>query len=548
MSPGVTRGAIGASVLVAAGGLITVVTALSDPLRGLPPDVGLQQCLVGLLGLLLAAEGVLRLRGRPAPALWSTVAAEGRAGVWVACGIAAALGAILLYLFRAYAADDSYITFRFARHLARGDGVVWNPGEPPVEGYSNFLWLLLSAAGIRAGLDPLVVTRVAAFACYGGCLFAIRALALSAGASPRHANLPVILFAAVPAFAYWSVSGLETISVVLLALLYLLALARERDPMALPWRSALVADLLLMSRPDAPVLIVLAVLPLLWPLDRARATWLLRLVLLAAPVAAAYLGWKWVTFDRLFANTVTAKFHLMAGITLLIGFFVRAFPLFALLAASSGRSATLLERQALLVATGFLAALLNAASPVGHYDRFFLPVLAAMLATVPLAADRWEALPGPDRRRTTGVLFLLAALYGLAPLYPMIEYANDEARGLRRAHVEVGRLLRRNFTPDHLLAASDCGVIPYLSEMRTIDIWGLTDRRIAERGFDAAYVMDAAPDAIVLHSLHPDVFRGRHDYDRQLHRAVSADPAYALAGRWEFFGYWLWVYSRRPLR
>lgn len=130
----------------------------------------------------------------------------------------------------------------------------------------------------------------------------------------------------------------------------------------------------------------------------------------------------------------------------------------------------------------------------------------------------------------------------------MVDCANNEAHGLQRAHVEVARLLQRNFTPDRLLAASDCGVLPYLSEMRTIDIWGLTDRTIAEQGFDAGYVMRAEPDALVLHSLHPGVFQGRHAYDRELHEVVAKDPTYHLVGEWEFFGYWLWVYAKQPLR
>ena len=43
------------------------------------------------------------------------------------------------------AAEDAFITFRFAKNLANGHGLLWNIGESPVEGYTNFLWLLLSA-------------------------------------------------------------------------------------------------------------------------------------------------------------------------------------------------------------------------------------------------------------------------------------------------------------------------------------------------------------------------------------------------------------------
>ncbi|MGO8788779.1 MAG: hypothetical protein ACLQVL_15550 [Terriglobia bacterium] len=41
--------------------------------------------------------------------------------------------------------DDAFISYRYAENLARGEGLVFNPGER-VEGYSNLLYLL-SAPG-----------------------------------------------------------------------------------------------------------------------------------------------------------------------------------------------------------------------------------------------------------------------------------------------------------------------------------------------------------------------------------------------------------------
>lgn len=38
--------------------------------------------------------------------------------------------------------DDEMISMRYAKHLAEGHGIVWNIGEAPVEGYTNFLWML----------------------------------------------------------------------------------------------------------------------------------------------------------------------------------------------------------------------------------------------------------------------------------------------------------------------------------------------------------------------------------------------------------------------
>ena len=42
--------------------------------------------------------------------------------------------------------DDSMISMTYAKNLASGDGLVYNVGEDPVEGYSNLLWVLFMAA------------------------------------------------------------------------------------------------------------------------------------------------------------------------------------------------------------------------------------------------------------------------------------------------------------------------------------------------------------------------------------------------------------------
>ena len=53
----------------------------------------------------------------------------------------------------AWVCDDAFISFRYAENLVRGLGLVYNAGER-VEGYSNFLWTLGTALGMRLGVDP----------------------------------------------------------------------------------------------------------------------------------------------------------------------------------------------------------------------------------------------------------------------------------------------------------------------------------------------------------------------------------------------------------
>jgi arabinofuranosyltransferase len=60
---------------------------------------------------------------------------------------------------RRWSCDDAFISFRYADHLAHGQGLVWNVGER-VEGFSNLLWTLLFVPAAAADLDLVVVSEV----------------------------------------------------------------------------------------------------------------------------------------------------------------------------------------------------------------------------------------------------------------------------------------------------------------------------------------------------------------------------------------------------
>ncbi|MEK7486199.1 MAG: hypothetical protein AABZ60_17890 [Planctomycetota bacterium] len=55
--------------------------------------------------------------------------------------------------------DDSYITFRYLQNFLAGKGLVFNPDEY-VEGYSNFLWLLLLAPPVALGYSPEIMAPI----------------------------------------------------------------------------------------------------------------------------------------------------------------------------------------------------------------------------------------------------------------------------------------------------------------------------------------------------------------------------------------------------
>jgi len=115
-------------------------------------------------------------------------------------------------LYYWFLTDDAYISFRYARNLAEGYGLVFNPGYERVEGYTDLLWVLLLAGAHAAGF---AIERVAPLLSLAatvvlGSLVAGVAWVWTPAERRAWALLPLALLAATRSVAVWATSGLET--------------------------------------------------------------------------------------------------------------------------------------------------------------------------------------------------------------------------------------------------------------------------------------------------------------------------------------------------
>jgi hypothetical protein len=130
--------------------------------------------------------------------------------------------------------DDAMISMRYARNLAAGSGLVWNPGKPPVEGYTNFLWTLWMALIHLTGVDEtkssLAVAGSGAFILLGNA-FLVWTIARSLAPAERWvAGVATWLTVLCYPVLYWTLVGLEVGLLTLLnSAAILLALRLRRD-------------------------------------------------------------------------------------------------------------------------------------------------------------------------------------------------------------------------------------------------------------------------------------------------------------------------------
>jgi hypothetical protein len=95
----------------------------------------------------------------PLPPLWAGVVKYGIV-------VVTAVFYVTAFLHFEYTPDASYVSFRVASNIARGEGFIFNAGEPNA-GTSGPIWSLIIAAGVWGGLDAPLVAKTfdLVFAC-----------------------------------------------------------------------------------------------------------------------------------------------------------------------------------------------------------------------------------------------------------------------------------------------------------------------------------------------------------------------------------------------
>lgn len=397
--------------------------------------------------------------------------------------------------------DDAYIVFRYADHLARGDGLVWNAGER-VEGYSSFLYTVLLGGARRLGLDPVAAAHTIGLASFVGSLLATFATARLTFASNGAALLTVALLGTNYTFSIFATGGLETSLHAFLVCAALALLARGQVlgwSAPLPLLMSIVAGLLMLTRPDSAIPCGVFIGIALWRL-RSASRWRPYAELLApgALMVAVWLAWKLMYYGELLPNTyhvkVASSTSLRYGLRYLYLFFVSYWflPMAVLTAVVLPR--LLRERRDTIVAALVLCVLwIGYIARVGGdfmEFRFMVPLLPALVL---LSVATILSVSGTPLVRAGLVTIVLAGSanhtvgYGLTPGGPRPESRDDlqgHLTGPDQNWVGIGHALRAVAQHDRTLviAIAPAGAIPYHSELPSIDMLGLSDRWVARNG------------------------------------------------------------------
>ena len=411
-----------------------------------------------------------------------------------------------------FVTDDAFITMRYARNFANGNGLRYNLGDHvPVEGYSNFLWVVTDAVFEYTGLEVTFWPLVVSFACGSILLFLVfRTLVKRLELPLPVCCIAVSMLCFSPSFAMWSTGGLETMPFALL--LYITfdrLILRKEGPAVFVAAFAGIATALM--RIDgiwwALSIGLLGILSGYLSTPKNFKPYFKFFIILTAGCAVYYM-WRFSYYGTFFSNTVYAKgsmnaFTLGRGLDYVISNFLTFPPMFLIIpgtVASFGKNKRSIMLPVCAMSWGYVCFAVLTGGDFMAMGRLPAPGLAfnALLAgwLISSVYDKSDSL----KYSVAGVVgFLIVA--GLLPAWDvhivpesarsrfnfrhnMPRYRSEYNQWIlqkdnARRWVLIGKELKQYTRPEDSVTAVAIGAVGYYSERYIYDRCGLVNREVA---------------------------------------------------------------------
>lgn len=442
--------------------------------------------------------------------------------------------------------DDAYISLVYARNLIEGKGLVWNAGEY-VEGYSNFLFVILIALLAFAGVDMMLASKILGFAGFFGILALLHMYTRWVRPAPRPVRESVcaalcvcMALSSVPLLT-WCFGGLESTLFAFFLTAGVCLCCRILSGHANAWRTAAYAGLWFalaaLTRPDGTIylLYTLGFMGVVWLTRNDRSPFTLRsIVVVSASFAALivpYNLWRYHYFGDWMPNTYYAKAYAVdssyihaIGLKYLLSYL--AVPPFLPLLASY-MFYVVLRVRALSACSLYLSGMLALGAvyvvKVGGdwmpYGRFIVPFIPLMCLLIYHCGLEMMQAKEKLFRDLSGALLALSLLQ-----FAIVDLDKNQTIGTISS-LAVRDHVTQNWPKGSLIALNPAGYFPYMEPgYRYIDMLGLTDTTIARREVtaemlasfnhvphvghmkgDGAHVLSLKPDYIIFHHMWGDV-------------------------------------------
>ncbi len=418
--------------------------------------------------------------------------------------------------------EDAAMLMRYAQNLAAGHGIVWNIGEHPVDGATDFLFMVASAALIKVGIPVGRAVRGLGFAAHLATVLLVYFVDRRIHKAPESLSFLSGLYIAVgTGLAYVAAYFGTPFFALAAASTWTFGLLLMKREVAPPWLSlafalsGLAAGLI---RPEGVILSSLMLVSVIymrgWKKSISIAAIFIGVFLL---LGGAYFLWHWNYFGYPLPNPFYRKsgggLHWDSLENSLLNTLRLCLPfLIVFILGFRSRETTKQTIAYLLPVIGFAAAFVLISDEMNYGARF-------QYALVPIAAMSWaplvrglsfswpQQLTGRERS-----VYLIAALAISAAVAYYSWFQNCFLASYQQTcftpyaedgRYDMGKLLAEYRGKGYVIATTEAGLLPYYSGWTAIDTWGLNDQFIAHNGgLTAEYLDKYKPQVIMFHDYY----------------------------------------------
>jgi len=426
--------------------------------------------------------------------------------------------------------DDAFISFRYAKNFSQGYGLVFNPGTEPVEGYTNFLWIIILAFSYKIGIDIVLLSKVL------GYIFSISTiLILLFYLNYKNNSLIQIVSALIlstcGAFTVWGTSGMETSMFTFLLTFILLYLGRNISNLNNKKLIILgvLTSLLTLTRPEGLIVFATNLIVILFLAYKNKKHILentIFYILSFSIIICLHEAFRYFYYHDFLPNTFYnkvgnavdqyvrglryIKLFIEATWLILIPIFIYTCFKIKNIAKNRLNIKNYLPLILSITAIMFIFYIIYVGGDVMPAFRFFTPLIPALSILTTLGLYKLTKYLKMKKSLVFIIFTLIICLFNLLQWKFNIKF-NKHLKEDKVAEYgkEVGLWLKGNFDKNTKIATNTAGTIPYYSNFYTIDMLGLNDKHIAKKempnmgtGFpghektDGAYILSQNPDII----------------------------------------------------
>lgn len=398
-----------------------------------------------------------------------------------------------LSIFGFWLMDDAYITTRYAENLALDGELAFNLNETnPVEGFSTPLFLFIQAFFIKIGLSSLYLPQILSLFFLATSIVLLFFTVKDHYEDSKEINLYSFLLIALSSpYILYSISGMENTLVATLILLSVVFYNKGNKLV-----SSISLGLLTITRPEGVLIgIVLFIYDLIVSLKRSSDRWrefkitILNWIPLAI-IFGAYFTFRILYFNSLYPNTYYAKMggyydRIINGIIYTLRFSTfYGLPLFILLFII-GREYIKRYSYSLTLLLTYIGFIIMAGGDLPAY-RFFTYIIPLIIL---LSVGGFLYLQTHFKRSFICIMIFIILMMTSTTYFLSLNDYRGGIRGNRGVLIWSDRVegtlyklakdIKKDAGENDKLALIDAGILPYITNLEILDMWGLMDSDIA---------------------------------------------------------------------